>query len=188
MRLWEKIGKVIMNILITLLVVVALFTSYSFFVLNVMHKDYISIFGYTYFEVVSGSMSPIIEVNDIVVVKLDSDYEVGDVITYMSDGDFVTHRVSKMDQRYITTKGDANNTKDAFVNRDNVIGKVVFILPKAGICKDVFMTPKVLVLLIVTLTLFSFSFSYNTKKKRKKLRRQIQKRENSNIEDTPIKK
>ena len=60
------------------------------------------------------------------------------------------------------------------------------IIPKAGVWKKVFMTPKVLILLIITFTLFSFTFSYNTKSKRKKLKSQREKREKRNSIETPI--
>lgn len=186
MRLLDKIGQFIINILIGLIIVIAAFTLYSFIALEVMDKDYVSVLGYTYFEVASGSMSPTINKDDMVIVKLDSEYEQEDIVTYMLNGDFITHRVKKIDTSTITTKGDANNTKDAPISKDSVLGRVVLIIPHAGIWKKVFMTPKVLVLLIITFTLFSFTFSYNTKSKRKKLKKQRERRDEKNKIATPI--
>lgn len=187
MQVWDKIGQTIINVLIFVVVIIASFAIYSFIFLDIMNKDYVSVFGYTYFYVASGSMSPSVNVGDVVVVKIDSDYSKGDIITYNSNGDFVTHRVISVDGDIVTTKGDANNTKDSSISGDSVIGKVSFILPKVGIWKNVFMTPKVLFTLILTLVLFSFTFSYNTKKKRKKLRRQREKRKIKEQIDAPIK-
>ena len=186
MKIIDKIGKIIINILIGLIIIIAAFTLYSFVALEMMDKDYVSIFGYTYFEVASGSMSPTINKEDMVIVKLNDEYEQEDIVTYMLNGDFITHRVKRIDTSTITTKGDANNTKDAPVSKDSVLGKVVLIIPKFGIWKKVFLTPKVLILLIITFTLFSFTFSYNTKSKRKRLKKQKEMREKKNSIAIPI--
>lgn len=168
MKLWESIGQTIINILIVIITIIALFTMYSFVELQLMDKDYVTIFGYTYFEVASGSMEPFISKDDMVIVKLDDTYQEGDVVTYYLNGDFITHRVVKIDINTITTKGDANNTKDPAISQDSVIGRVVLVIPNVGIWKRVLLSPRVLFLLVITFTLFSFTFSYNTKDTRKK--------------------
>lgn len=186
MRVIDKIGQVIINILIGLIIVIAAFTLYSFVALEILDKDYVSVFGFTYFEVASGSMSPTISKNDMVIVKLNDEYEEEDIVTYMLNGDFITHRVKRIDTSTIMTKGDANNTKDTPVSKDSVLGRVVFIIPNAGIWKRVFMTPKVLILLMLTFTLFSFTFSYNSKSKRAKIKKQKERRDNRDSVLTPI--
>lgn len=177
MKLWDKIASTIINILIVIIAIITLFTLYSFIMLEVMDKDYVKVLGYTYFEVASGSMSPSIKTNDIVIVKVGDNYEKGDIITYISNEDFVTHRVIEVDNNDVTTKGDANNTKDKPISKNNVIGRVKYILPQAGIWKNVFMTPKVLISIVITLILFSFTLSYNNKTKRIKLKKQRERRE-----------
>lgn len=187
MKLWESIGQTIINILIVIITIIALFTMYSFVELQLMDKDYVTIFGYTYFEVASGSMEPFISKDDMVIVKLDDTYQEGDVVTYYLNGDFITHRVVKIDINTITTKGDANNTKDPAISQDSVIGRVVLVIPNVGIWKRVLLSPRVLFLLVITFTLFSFTFSYNTKDTRKKIRRQNEKKKALlESEDIPI--
>lgn len=181
MKIMDKIGQWIINVLIGLVIVIAAFTLYSYIALEILNKDYVSFLGYTYFEVASGSMSPTINKEDMVIVKLNDNYEQEDIITYKLNGDFITHRVKKIDTSTVTTKGDANNTKDTPISKESILGKVVFVIPKFGIWKKVFLSPKVLSLLIITFTLFSFTFSYNTKAKRKKLRKQKEKREKNNL-------
>ena len=90
MRVIDKIGQVIINILIGLIIVIAAFTLYSFVALEILDKDYVSVFGFTYFEVASGSMFPTISKNDMVIVKLNDEYEEEDIVTYMLNGDFIT--------------------------------------------------------------------------------------------------
>lgn len=187
MRTMDKIGQVMINLLIGLIIIVAAFTLYSYVALEVLDKDYVSFFGYTYFEVASGSMAPTINKEDMVIVKLNSDYKQEDIVTYNLNGDFITHRVKRIDTSTVTTKGDANNTKDAPISKDSILGKVVCIIPNFGIWKRVLLSPRVLILLIITFTLFSFTFSYNTKAKRKKLKRQREKKQLEKQIITPIK-
>lgn len=192
MKIIDKLGRIITYLLIGLISVIAIFIIYSYISLNILDKDYVSILNYTYFEVASGSMEPAINKNDLVIVKITNDYKVGDVVTYYNDGEFITHRIIDIGVNTIITKGDANNTRDIKIVKDNVLGKVCLVIPKFGIWKRVIMTPKVFALLVITLILFSFTFSYNTKSKRKKLKKQREKRlaKDNNIksEDIPIKK
>ena len=183
MKVIDKIGNIITYILIFLITIIIIFMTYSYISLNLLKKDYVSIFDYTYFEVASGSMEPTIDKDDLVIVKLNSTYQEKDIITYSLNKEFITHRVIQIDSKTITTKGDANNSKDAKIKKENVLGKVVLIIPKFGIWKKVIMTPKVFLLLTITLVLFSFTFSYNNKSKRKKLKKQKEKRIQKEKED-----
>ena len=183
MKVIDKIGNIITYILIFLISIILIFMTYSYISLNIQKKDYVSLFGYTYFEIASGSMEPAVYKNDLVIVKLNSTYQEKDIITYNLNKEFITHRVIQIDSKTITTKGDANNSKDAKIKKENVLGKVVLIIPKFGIWKKVIMTPKVFSLLTITLVLFSFTFSYNNKSKRKKLKKQKEKRIQKEKED-----
>ena len=178
MKLWDKIGQIIINTMIVLITIITLFIIYSYVNLEILNKDYVSVFGYTYFEVASGSMSPAINKNDVIIVKLNTDYKEEDIITYKLNNDFITHRVKKINIKTIITKGDANNTLDKSISTESVIGKVVLIIPKFGVWKKVLLTPKVFILLIITFVLFSFTFSYNTKEKRNIIKRQLEKKQN----------
>ena len=60
----------IMNIIIILLSIIAIIAICSFFQISVLGKEYADIFGYTVFKTETGSMSPTIEIDDIVFVKL----------------------------------------------------------------------------------------------------------------------
>ena len=109
-------------------------------------------------------MSPYIVKNDIIIVKLNSEIKKNDVITYKLKNDFITHRVVSINKTSYLTRGDYNNVGDEPIPKKDVVGKVVKILPKLGIWKDIIMTPKVFVLLFITTLLFSSSFKDWTKK------------------------
>ncbi|MDD4255013.1 MAG: signal peptidase I [Methanofollis sp.] len=88
--------------------------------------------------VLSGSMEPAIPVGGVVVIGPASpdDVRVGDVITFKSGENRVTHRVVAVEAgspaRFLT-KGDANEDADPVpVPAGNVVGRVLFSLPFLG--------------------------------------------------------
>ena len=166
----KKIGKAFMKVIIVFMIVYFVMVSYSFVSINVMKNRYVSLFGYTFFEVASGSMMPTVKVGDIVVVKLDSLYDVGDIVTYESDSSYITHRVMEIDDNYIVAKGDANNVIDGSINRNKVIGKVVFVLKSIYLWKKVILNVRVFVSFLITMVLFILAFSYKNIYKLKRFR------------------
>ena len=96
-----------------------------------------SFLGYSALTIVTGSMSGTIEVDDLIIIKDKKEYKIGDIVTYMKEGDKAptTHRIILYDENgNFITKGDANNTRDAEpVSKDEVLGKVVFTIPAYGI-------------------------------------------------------
>lgn len=79
-------------------------------------------------------MEPTIMTGDVIVVKGQMDYKVRDVTTFKdSNNHIVTHRVIEIKNGVFVTKGDANRTTDnGNIQFNQIIGKVVFILPKLG--------------------------------------------------------
>ena len=133
---------------------------YNFISLKILKKDYTNVFGYTIFEIASGSMSPALETNDLVLVKVGDKIKVNDIITYKKGDTYITHRVVKIQGDYYICRGDANNINDDPIKKDVVLGKVVKTLPKVGIWKIVFTTPKVVISIIITVILFELAFTY----------------------------
>jgi len=126
LKILQKILEYLSKILIFELIVLCIL---AFISTVVLHKDYVNIGGYTFFIVASGSMSGTVDVNDMVIVKITDDFQVGDIVTYQADGYFVTHRIISINKDQIITKGDSNNTEDDPIGRDKIIGKVVAIFP-----------------------------------------------------------
>lgn len=101
---------------------------------------------FSIYTIVSPSMTPVINVYDVVVnTRVDSpqDIQVGDIITYKSqaatsEGMTITHRVTEVSQlpdgtyEYMT-QGDNNSEPDSlYVTYDTVIGKEIIIIPYLG--------------------------------------------------------
>lgn len=87
------------------------------------------------YTVLSGSMEPTFYAGDLVIVaKVNTkNLEVGDIVTFYKDNDIITHRIEQFNELGYITKGDNNNTIDSeTVLPNDIIGKVIFSIPKAG--------------------------------------------------------
>ncbi|MCM2677169.1 signal peptidase I [Alkalicoccobacillus plakortidis] len=116
-----------------------------------------NLFGYSALTILSNSMQPEFSEGDVIVIQQtsSSDLATNDIITFgTKDGNRVTHRITDtMDQdqnRFFTTKGDNNNVADAEpVFEGQVIGKVLFSIPKLGFVARFLSEPIGFMLLIV---------------------------------------
>ena len=179
----HRIIDVVISILIFIIILIILFCLYSFFSLKILQNKYVNFFGYSYFQVATGSMKDYINEGDVVIVKINSDYNEGDVITYISGNDFVTHRVIEKNDDYIITKGDNNNTNDNPIDKSLVLGKVTSIIPNVKTIKQVLLSPKVIILIFVTLFCLSLLFSYNGNKEKSIKVLKTKKEEKKEIKD-----
>lgn len=96
-----------------------------------------NIFGRKFFVIVSGSMTPEIDVGDIVITKHDENIESGKIIAYRKDSTIIVHRVVKNlkvnDEVMYQTKGDQNNVEDReLVAKSKIEGVVVGKIPYVG--------------------------------------------------------
>lgn len=108
-----------------LLFVLFSFGLFTFFVIGIMKKDYVNIFGYTYLVIDTDSMLGTFDVGDLVFIKLDNDVVVDDIISYRRDGEeIVIHRLVQRFGNKLITKGDANSSIDQAITKDMVIGIV----------------------------------------------------------------
>ena len=96
---------------IYILIIIAI---YSLVQTKMLEKPYTDILGYTAFEVVTGSMSGTIEIGDVIIVKLLNQDEIheGNIVVFKQDGNLITHRVKRIAEDKVITKGDANNAEE----------------------------------------------------------------------------
>ncbi|MDP4142988.1 MAG: signal peptidase I [Bacillota bacterium] len=92
------------------------------------------IVGYKNYVVLTGSMEPSIYAGDMITITKvsSSDLKKGDIITYWKGDITITHRIIKIHNNLITTKGDSNNVEDAPITKEMIIGKYIFKIPKIG--------------------------------------------------------
>ncbi len=149
----SRVKNIIKAIATFLLVVLVLLCVYTFVVTDIMKKDYVNVFGYTYFVVASGSMSGSIEVDDIIFVHITKDVKENDIITFLDeDKNLITHRlVNKNGDKYIT-KGDVNNVSDEPIDKDQIIGKVALVISPSFVLKSI----AIFLIIFILLALVNF--------------------------------
>lgn len=142
---------------------------------------------YNAYVVLTGSMVPEIMPKDVVITKKrdPKDLEAGDIITFLSSDSrlsniIVTHRIKQKfydstTGRYtFQTQGDANNTEDFALAEDmNIIGEVIFKIPKLGYIQEILATKGglIIIVLIPCLAILSYDIvklGRNIKNKSKK--------------------
>ena len=134
----KKIAKIVVNTLTIILLIILMFVIYGKVVTILSKNKYPNYFGYTFFEVASGSMQPTLELNDVILVKITKDnLNKDDIIAFTNNSEIITHRIVYIDNDDLIVKGDNNNTADKPIKKDQVIGKVIKIYPKLGVWKKV---------------------------------------------------
>ncbi len=111
----SKVFKIISDILLVLVILILSL----YLILKYTNKIGI-------YKVVTGSMETNIHPGDYIIVKTCEDYKKGDIVTYKNKGTYITHRIIKVDNDKIITKGDANNTADEEIDKQAVVGKYIF--------------------------------------------------------------
>lgn len=161
MKVKKIIGSVL-NIVFYLLLVFMIYTSFKV-VTATRNGKQPEIFGYKFYVVLTGSMKPNIEPNDLIIIKNinPDDIKSGDIITFQNENvdSVTTHRVKEVTESdgsvSLITKGDANNIEDENpVKGDKVQGRVVKVIPKAGRTVD-FMKKNIVIILAVIVASFA---------------------------------
>ena len=129
-RMTKKIFKyIILNVLIII------------FIINLIlsFEENTHILGIYMFNIVSESMEPTLEVNDVVVVHkcLPSQLQKDDIITFLQDERIISHRILEITEDKGTykfvTKGDNNEIPDPDkIESSQIYGKVLFRIRKIG--------------------------------------------------------
>lgn len=130
--------KIFKSIAYAFLVLLVSLCVYTFIATDIMKKDYVNVFGYTYFVVKTGSMSGTLEIDDIIIVKIDDNPKINDIITYVNDdGEIITHRLIRKTGNKLIAQGDVNNAEDNPITKDRLIGIVKLVISPSFILKVV---------------------------------------------------
>lgn len=139
-----------------------------------------------FYVVASGSMIPVLNVNDLIVVWGKDDNtsfesaDVNDVIVFrapdpMEENKTIVHRVAQVGEdqfgnKIIMTKGDANPYSipgiDFPITEENYVGKVVYVIPQVGIIPQVLKPPVNYLIMAIIGGLLVFSFIRSSKKEK----------------------
>ena len=130
-------------------------------------------FGTNPFYIVSsGSMEPVLKVNDILVVRDGQsfdDLKIGEIIVFHrpEGGDrVIVHRIVEITEdrngdRIIRTKGDANPSSipgtDSPITKDKYIGRVVYVIPGVGFITTAIAPPVNYIIIAIILAILFFN-------------------------------
>ena len=118
---------------------------------------------YSFFNVLTTSMQGEIPKGALILVQRTDpqELEVGDNITFMRDWKTsVTHKIEEIYENYLTggvrgfrTKGVNNTSADMeIVHEENVVGKVIFVIPAVGAAASMAITHSYVVFIIIGLS------------------------------------
>jgi signal peptidase len=125
-----------------------------------------------FYVVSSGSMEPVLKVNDVLIVRDGGSFDslkVGDIIVFNrpEGGDrVIVHRIIEILQgndgdRVIRTKGDANPSSipgtDFPITRDDYIGSVISVIPGVGLITKIISPPVNYIIIAIILAILFFN-------------------------------
>lgn len=130
------VGKKILDILKKILIVFLIFFIICFgsivYQKKVLKNPMPNLFGYVGGTIVSGSMIPNINIGDYVIAKVNANYDVNDVVMFKRETSYIAHRVIKINDKTILTKGDNNESEDPEIEKEKVVGPVVKVFKGLG--------------------------------------------------------
>ena len=150
-----------------------------------------SFLGYKTFSIVSGSMQPTINIDDIVIVKKvkKEDIQKNDIITFTTNEGTITHRVVGIQENnnksIYYTKGDNNQSSDEMIIvYEQIEGKYKWKIPKAGkllsLIKNRFVFVVILLILAVCYLLDRNKITSNIRREERRRRHDNKKEIDSN--------
>lgn len=150
LKVLKFIINFIVNSLIIFMIFVLLFMCYTRFIL----KDTSSLTNdYSFFKVISGSMEPTLKIGDYILIQKTDDYEVGDIITYKEGKTYITHRIKEINKNKITASGDANNTDDDVITKNQIKGKYIKKINKFGKIYEFLTNKQTITIILISLLL-----------------------------------
>lgn len=123
------------------------------------------IIGFKPVIVVGESMTPAIYQGDVIIVyKVPEDeLKAGDIVTFskIAGGFYTTHRIVRIEDEKIYTKGDPNDSEDSgYLLYSDIVGKVIYILPFTGNIIEFFLFIPNLINFLIIVVSFPFLVSY----------------------------
>ncbi len=156
-----KITNILLDILIFIFGIILLISLYNMVQVKILGNSYSSFFGYTLFEVQTGSMEDEISAGDWIIIKSQTDYKPNDIVTFSQGDNFITHRIIEQYNDTFITKGDANSGEDDPIVKEQIIGEVVGIIPFFGLFRMTILNPYILIILIGIV--YIYNLNYNKK-------------------------
>lgn len=120
--------KKIIQIMYMVFLVFLLMTLVSVIYARYIQKEPIVKLGkYAILVVLTDSMEPTIEGSELILIKEESTYQAGDIVTYRDEDNLlITHRIVEIETDTFVAKGDGNEGTDEKMALEKIEGKVIF--------------------------------------------------------------
>lgn len=121
------LSTILESILVVFIIIIALVNISMFVQYKLFSNPVPTIFGYSYVNILSGSMEPVISEGDLAICKGQENYSVGDVVIFEDDGHIILHRIVDEKNGLFITQGDANNVPDKNqISSESIYGTLVY--------------------------------------------------------------
>ena len=175
-KIRKKIIRRVLSITAWVISAVLLFLCANNVYQQFINRDkYLGFFGTGYAVVESPSMTPTLNVNDMIMYKeaILSELSAGDIVIYKrpkTDGteDLIVHRLVAIKDGYAITKGDANAQEDEPFDQHNIIGKFTNSIGGIGLIIKFLASPAAsfsLIALIIAVTVLRIWLYLKARKK-----------------------
>ncbi len=148
----KKLIEAVNTGILILLLFILLFVCYSKYI---QKEPVVKLDGYAILIVLTDSMEPTIQGNELILIKEEDEYQLGDIVTYQDrDHILITHRIVQIDSHYFVAKGDGNDASDEKLELEQIEGKVIFHSKLMGIFVFYYLKFIILVYMIVMLSVY----------------------------------
>lgn len=172
-----KIKKVLSKILYVIITICILYNIIYLINTTITKKEYISIFGISFFNMKSSAMKPELSKNDFIIVKEDKNkaLEMGDIIAYRVNGNIKINKIFyiQIDDGKIAyvTKSNQNYYPDnEKIKKEQIIGTVVVHVPILGFFTNI-LESKITSLIVILILVLKFSYNKEIYKKKRQRKR-----------------
>jgi len=129
MKTLKKVTNTInslLNVIIVLIIILLIIVIISSLISRKNNgSNTVHFFNYSIYRVSSSSMIPELKVGDLILIRKQGSYNIGDIITFRTKEGLFTHRIVDLRDGKIITRGDANNTNDKELDINMIEGKVI---------------------------------------------------------------
>ena len=153
----HRITGAVLTIILVVVIIFMAVAIYTFIQIKIIRKTYTHFAGVIALSEQTESMKPAINIDDIVFVSINnSGLKKDDIIAYYDNDYVITHRLISINNDSYITLGDNSDSGIEHVNKDQILGKVIYIW-RFGTWKKTMTSPQVYILILITLMFGSFT-------------------------------
>ena len=183
-RTIKRITRII-TILVYIIIIPVFIINLTLVIKSFLNPDETPDFlGYKNFVIVSESMAPELNTNDVIFVKEvpQSEIQLNDIISFKQNDVIVTHRITTFvdegETRKYITKGDQNSIEDEAITYEQIEGKYQFRIPGFGNVIEILQSKITLIIAVIILGLNYWNYNRIESKRERRSKKREQYKKN----------